>query len=41
MAPSFVTWPMMKTGTPVRFASHISWPATSCTWLMLPGADVS
>ncbi len=32
---------MMNTGTLLRLANHISCPATSCTWLMLPGAEVS
>jgi hypothetical protein len=38
MEPSFVTWPTMNVGTPVRFAYAISRPATSRTWVMLPGA---
>ena len=38
MEPSFVTWPTRKVGTPLRLANAISRPATSRTWVMLPGA---
>src|SRR5439155_1438626 len=39
IAPSFVTWPIRKTGVPLRLAKNINCAATSCTWLMLPGAE--
>ena len=38
-APSLVTWPMMKTVTPLPLASCISRRVHSRSWLTLPGDD--
>ncbi len=39
IVPSFVMWPMRKTGRDRRFAADISTPAESRTWPTEPGMD--
>ena len=39
IAPSFVTWPTMKTAVPVVFATRVKKDVASRTWLTLPGAE--